>query len=53
MADNSTTIYIPIETYNKILDLQQQLAKILHHKPKPYEIIEMLITLQLTDFSPT
>ncbi len=49
MSENSTSIYLPIETYNKLQRLQTAIGKILDKKPRLYQVIEMLMELQLVE----
>lgn len=49
MSKDFTTIYIPIETFNKLQSIQTKLAEILDKKPPLYKVIEILIALQLNE----
>jgi len=47
--ENFTTIYIPIETFNKLCRIQTKLTEVLGKKPPLYKIIEMLMSLQVAE----
>ena len=49
MNENFTSIYLPMETYEKLKRLQTKLDEIIDKKTPLYQVIEILIALQLNE----
>lgn len=46
---NFTSMYIPIETFDKLKKLGKQIEEIIDKPVPPYKVIEILMALQLQD----
>jgi hypothetical protein len=50
MPKEVTSIYIPIETLEKLKSMGKEISEIIDKPVHPYQVIQILMTLQLNDY---